>query len=266
MNLCGYSVRARWGGRVESPLVIGDKFAQTLDRLSAGHPIFHNWGVADIPSGHDWEAIERDTEILSLADARDQMTDLVEGHVYYDDDIEAPDPRGGYQPIAFNDFDKSTDVGPTDLTLSLTAGSEFAFANQVELDAGNYQTKPDPTIVTYDIFRLALNVLVETWRPDWASAPIHGWNNAAGSLPPAYEALWDKPLLVPWMAYLSTPFAAGLQPPAEIHAERLEDGGLIMVATKDRLDPTNAEHMRRAKLIIDILEARLPPSLYKVTF
>lgn len=251
---------------MEGPVIIGEKFTHTLDQLSANHQAFHNWGVAGVPSGHDWDAVLQDTEILPLAAARSKMTELVEGRVYYDINSGILDPRCGYKPVAFNDFDTSPNVGPTDLTFSVTAGSQFIFDNEAQLHAGNYRIKPDPSIVTYDIIHLALKVMIDIWLPDWASAPIHGWNMAAGALPPAYEALWDNPLLVPWMAYLSAPFATGLQLPPEIQTEHLEDGGLIMIATTDRLDPTDVEHMRRAKIIIDVLTARLPPSLYKITF
>lgn len=85
-------------------------------------------------------------------------------------------------------------------------------------------------------------------------------------MPPAYGALYSQPLLVPWMAYLPGPLADDLQAPADIRVERLDDGGLIMIATTDRLDPTNADHMRRAKLLADVLTERLPASYYKAPY
>jgi hypothetical protein len=47
---------------------------------------------------------------------------------------------------------------------------------------------------------------------------------------------------IPWIFYLSAPFAAGLKVASEIQTERTPDGGLLMIAAEDRLDPTNPAH------------------------
>ncbi len=39
-----------------------------------------------------------------------------------------------------------------------------------------------------------------------------------------------------------------------------------MIATTDRLDPTEADHMRRAKLLADILTERFPASYHKAPY
>jgi hypothetical protein len=51
-------------------------------------------------------------------------------------------------------------------------------------------------------------------------------------------------------------------PPPEIVTERTADGGLLMIATEDRLDPTDPEHLRRARIIAETMIARTgyPPS------
>ena len=61
---------------------------------------------------------------------------------------------------------------------------------------------------------------------------------------------------IPWIAYLSAPLASGLQLPAEIATERTPDGGLLMTATKERLDQANPEHLRRARILAEIMIAR----------
>ena len=52
---------------------------------------------------------------------------------------------------------------------------------------------------------------------------------------------------VPWIVYLSADRAAGLTLALEILTERTPDGGLLMSATTERLDPTNPEHVRRSR-------------------
>jgi hypothetical protein len=58
---------------------------------------------------------------------------------------------------------------------------------------------------------------------------------------------------VPWIAYLSAPLASGLQLAAGILAERTPDGGVLMTAMEERLDPTNPEHLRRARIIAETM-------------
>jgi hypothetical protein len=45
---------------------------------------------------------------------------------------------------------------------------------------------------------------------------------------------------------ISSALAGGLELPHEIVTERISDGGLMMIADEERLDPTNPEHLRRA--------------------
>ena len=68
----------------------------------------------------------------------------------------------------------------------------------------------------------------------------------------------------PWVAYLSAPLAVGVELPREIITEHTPDGGLLMVATTERLDPENPEHLRRARLILETMLARTGYSTYAV--
>jgi len=58
------------------------------------------------------------------------------------------------------------------------------------------------------------------------------------------------------IAYLSPELAAGLKLTPEILAEHTPDGGLLMTATEERLDPTNPAHLRRARVLAETLIAR----------
>ena len=60
---------------------------------------------------------------------------------------------------------------------------------------------------------------------------------------------------IPWIIYLSAKYVAGVTLAREILTERTPDGGLLMSATTDRLDPMNPEHVRRARILAEILIA-----------
>jgi hypothetical protein len=62
---------------------------------------------------------------------------------------------------------------------------------------------------------------------------------------------------IPWLAYLSVPLAAGLELPPEILTERTPDGGLLMIAAEERLDPTDPEHLSRALILAETMIARI---------
>jgi Immunity protein 52 len=60
---------------------------------------------------------------------------------------------------------------------------------------------------------------------------------------------------IPWIAYLSAPLAIAVNLSPEITTERTPDGGLLMSATTERLDPNNPEHVRRARILAETLIA-----------
>jgi hypothetical protein len=94
-------------------------------------------------------------------------------------------------------------------------------------------------ILTYPLFRAALLTINTFWSPAWACAHV-----------------FKMRFHIPWIAYVSAPLASRLQLPAEIATERTPDGGLLMTATNEPLDPTNPEHLRRARILAEILIAR----------
>ena len=56
-----------------------------------------------------------------------------------------------------------------------------------------------------------------------------------------------------------------LQLPEEILTERTPDGGLLMIAAEERLDPTNPDHLRRSRILAETMiahsgEPRAPQS------
>jgi hypothetical protein len=58
---------------------------------------------------------------------------------------------------------------------------------------------------------------------------------------------------MPWMSYLSAERAAKVSVPAAIVTERTAHGGLLMIAAETRLDPQNPEHMKRSRVLAEIM-------------
>ena len=80
---------------------------------------------------------------------------------------------------------------------------------------------------------------------------------------PGAELFPSSGFHIPWLGYLSAPLHPDFELPPEILTELTPDGGLLMTATEDRLDPTAPEHWRRARIIAETMIARDPDSKAK---
>ncbi len=110
--------------------------------------------------------------------------------------------------------------------------------------------------------------LVANWALPWSSAhafrlnvamvPVHGGAGLkleSRPMLPQEPTFPRSPFEIPWIGYLSATLSAGLKLSPEIATERTPDGGLLMIATEDRLDPNNSEHLRRARIIAETMIA-----------
>ena len=257
-----YNIRSELPPRPEDPAALGARFLNTLDALSRiDASVFHDWQVMRYPAAAS----------LPLETARPRVTSIIEKAVYRND-LRQPRPEYGYTAGALViDADKSRNV-------SLRINSGGTKKGDTSLETGGWKVFPDPAIVTYPLFKATLLAMVANWPPIWACAyafrlntvqiPIIYPNGARGfrseDLPmiPSDPTFQDSIFHVPWIAYLSVPLAADVALPPEIIIEHTEDGGLLMVATTDRLDPENPDHLRRARLIVEIMLARTGYSTY----
>jgi hypothetical protein len=67
---------------------------------------------------------------------------------------------------------------------------------------------------------------------------------------------WDSPRLnfdLDWMVYLSAPLAARIAPPKNVAFERMEGGGLLLIAAEETFDTENPQHMAASHAIRDAL-------------
>jgi hypothetical protein len=139
-----------------------------------------------------------------------------------------------------------------------------------KLSFGEYNTASDLSIVTYPLFRAALLTIsaatdaplsyAQAFRNNIVTVPINFGGVPAfriDSLPqvppdPAFPKLIFH---APWIVYLSAQRAVGVNLAREILTESTPDGGLLMSATTERLDPTNPEHVRRARILAETMIA-----------
>lgn len=238
--LFDYSIRSNLPVGPESPASIGTKFIVTLDALGRIDPtVFVDWEVMNFRNGAS----------LSLAEARACIAEIIEGNVVRDD-LRQPQPRRGYSASAFTDkIEKSRNI-----SLRIQTGGNAK--GDIMLHTGDWKVAPDPAIVTYGIFKATLLALNAIWLPSWACAYAFNVDYDEVPLAPGAPLFPYSVFHIPWIGYLSAPLGTHLVlPPPEVMTERTPDGGLLMSATEDRLDPTNPEHLRRARIVAEKMTA-----------
>lgn len=240
-NECEYKIQLLLPPGVESAAIVGDKFLRALAELSRVDPVFSNWTL--------WDATDKVS--VPLEQVGEAMTAFVEKNAVSDED-DMPMPGQGFDLIASN-FELSN---PRSMTLSVTAGGR-AYLNTATLQAGAYQIPPDASIVTYPIFKRALLILVSIWPCPWGRVLVtrpdgETMLNEIGG----FSALQKRQRLMTWMGYLSAERADGLVAPPDVLSEPTPDGGLLMIATEEQLEPTNADQMRHCDRLAEIMDQR----------
>jgi len=252
-----YSVRGSWLGPAdEKPAVTGAKFLQTLDALSDIDPVFSGWqftGAWQIPEEHR-------SEFVPLVAGRERIAEIVEQGVYIDD-FDEPCPELGHSVIAV-----AGPRGPR--RISLTASTT---RQSLDLQFGEWNIASDLSIVTHPLFKAALLVISAVWDVQWACA--QAFRLGAVKVPidfapgvPAFridsvdriplDPTFPRSIFhMPWMAFVSAERSAGLRVVRDIATECADNDGLLMTATMARLDPTNREHVRRARILAETLIA-----------
>jgi hypothetical protein len=235
-----YSIRSEMPSRSESPAQLGSRFVNTLDALTQVDPkIFANWEVMDYPARAS----------TPLAEARDHIGAIIEKNVDRDDFGQSY-PQFGYSAGALViTSDESRRV-------SLRIKTGGTNKGETSLHTGTWNVIPDPEIVTYPIFKSALLAINANWPPRWACAYAFRVDYYEEPLIAGAPLFPYSLFHITWIAYLSAPLAVGLGLPLEISTDRTPDGGVLMTATKDRLDPTNPEHLRRARMLAEVMIER----------
>ncbi|MGH6868333.1 MAG: Imm52 family immunity protein [Methylocella sp.] len=219
-----YGVKAYWERRAETPEALAARFVRTIDSLQEIDPVFALWTCGS----------ERPKKFETVRDR--YAEEVAEGLTK--DDWGEPDPIYGYW------FGALTREQARDRSFSLRvhAGSTYPapFPNDI-----TFYTKPrcipDPSAVTYEIFKPVLLAIVEAWEPlCCTSYPLQILNLVDKGI--YFHETWLQ-YLCPWLASLVTP------PPAPVIVERLANGGLLMAATAQTFDVENPAHMAAARAI-----------------
>jgi hypothetical protein len=264
-----YFIRSTWHGRVETPAAIGAKFLNTLDALSGIDRIFSGWKIFDFPNPCSGDLMTDSLNIKAtpLASARPRIAQIIENYVARDD-FNEPIPSFGYHATALT----SEIDGPRVACLSVLAGGKRQ--GRTMLEFGGYHIPSDLTIVTYPLYKAAVLAINAAWRAPWACAEVFGSGTVKAEIVPGLRGTVVKHVTqlpldptfpysvfhIPWIAYLSAEHAAGVALTSDILTERTPDGGFLMSTTTDRLDPDNPEHVRRARIIAEVMIARFDAS------
>lgn len=237
MSMSGikYSVRLPFAACKVSAEWLGSKFLATLDALTQIDPnIFPDWEVCDLPAMKKYP----------LAAVRSRIAEIIVGNNVIPEEFDDPDGEQGFTAVA-----DTTIKAPRRMTF--WADQDEIHDSTLWLNAGDVTAPPDPTIVTYPLFRGALLAINAIWQQPWACAqafrsrtaeiPTKGGGYELTSLPmiPGEPTFPESIFHIPWFAYLSAPLAADVTLP-ELQIERLADGGALLVATEQRLDPDPA--------------------------
>lgn len=241
MNLLefNYGIRSEFPGMPESPTAVGAKFLKMLDALSRADPVFERWLINDVNA----------FTIIPIEEARPRIAAIIENNVKEDD--EGPDPDAGYNAAATTGYD----MGPKSMNVSVGAGGTLF--GEILLQAGYYGTPPDLALVTYRAFKAGLLAIGAGWPATWACAYAFHVDYDEVPLIPGAPLFSYSQFHIAWIGYLSATLAGGVALPPDIRTEPTPDGGLLIIAAEERLDPTNPEHLRRARIVADTMIARL---------
>jgi Immunity protein 52 len=226
--------------RREAPAVIGAKFLDTLDTLSGIDPLFADWKVLDLPA----------MASLPLALARPRIATIVENNVVRNK-REEPEPESGYDAIGV------TDTAIPSRIVEFSVGGGGLVRDEMMLHVGDILYPTDPLVVKYGSFRGAMLATSAIWQPTWASVAAIRVDYAEEPIIPGALLFPYSAFHIPWTTYVSPTCAVGFPLPAEIRTERAPDGGLLFTATEEPLDPTNPEHLRRARILAETMIAHV---------
>lgn len=230
-----YSVRLPFADRPTSLDWLGSRFLATLDALTQiDSNIFPDWEVGDLPAMKEYP----------LVAARSRIAEII-GHNVGRDDAGDPEPESGYTAVA------RTTIDARSHRMTVWAGQ-----GNVWLKAGDVMVAPDPAIVKYPVFRAALLAINAIWQQPWACVQAFRLDYDKAPLSAGAALFPYSPYHIPWIAYLGPSLRDGVVSSPDVKTESVPDGGLLMTAAEDRLDPTNPEHLRRARVLAEILIAR----------
>lgn len=230
-----YSVLAYWGPRREEPGVLAVRLMRTLHALATIHPDLATWFMYPKP----------ELNLRAAPFDHEDLARIIAAGVVRADNGD-PTPVFGYTTWANNEIVAT----PRWVGLTFRVGSDArirAFVNTIDMLTAPLSTANE-SLITVPVLRQVVLALASIWDITWCSVapwlitdhrpikrPKHPWFAQA------------------WIAFLSARFAPLVMPPRSIISERSPNGDLLMIATQDRFDLENPEHMAAALEIEDAL-------------
>jgi hypothetical protein len=239
-----YSIVSAWPSTPETPEDIGLRFTQTLELFERVDPFLAKWWTA-IYDAADYEPGPPLTIASLKADPANWLNKSV-----VRDDWGVPDPNQGYMFGALNGFPPGSLPSNQQFLFIVRTGSKWKGDSSFEFKPSN--PLPQPTTITYPMFKGVLLAMISVWPAPWANAKCSIWGEKPSTLPgePSFPYSGYQ---MPWLSYLSAERAAPLGSLSDLITERTPDGGLLMSATTDKFDPTNLQHMRRSRQMAEIM-------------
>ncbi len=230
----GFDINSYWGPRRQSPAEIASILRTMLDTLAAIDSLFSNWTFVG------------ETRAVPLDQLHHQGLTSLLGHQVFTADDGEPIPSYGYLFSAYTGL--RTD--PRTLTLSGHAGGYMpsrSFTNVVRLET-RPPARDNEALLELDPLKAAMLAVVAAWDVTWASV-----------YPAELVSSWAKPAGRPtfdlaWVTYLSPRFAPMIVPPRGVFVEHTPQGGIVLIATRDRFDVGNELHLAAARRIATALE------------
>jgi hypothetical protein len=227
----GYVIQAYWGPRRETPKQLASRFRQMIDTLAPIASAFSGWEFYGA------------TKVWPMpSPTGDELTRLIAECVARADDGD-PTPINGYS------FGAATRTGTSTSLLTEVHGGCYAPNVPYLANTADLRTKPlneeNAALITLPIFKPALLAIAAAWEATWCAA--YPWDIIP--LWPDRIATGQPRFNMAWITYLSPRFAPIVMPPRAAIVEHTPQGGIVMTATKDRLDVTNPAHLAVAREI-----------------
>jgi hypothetical protein len=243
-----YEIHSAWTGEPEPTLEVGQKFLRFLAQLERLHPSFRDW-ITRSAAPVDWEDPDEPApEAVAVSSLGADLGDWVMANMCRGEWCE-PWPEGGFRLPAYSNDPTVADRADVAHVYVSTGGTTVGRAN---FEIGNEACPPNPALVTHAIYKGATLAVAAVWKAPWANVRVWIWGQKPPTLPGESPFPYSA-FQMPWISYLCAERAAKLETLPGLITERTPDGGLLMSATLDRFDPTNAEHMRSSRQIAEIM-------------
>jgi hypothetical protein len=240
-----YELTAQWVSDKLPPPLIGAKVIDTFHKLEPLSPAMCNWLILEGP----------DYEYYPLDVAVPRMTSLVENSLLWKSEDGPDDPRCGYQVLAKGSAIPSEFGAADSVHIWITAGGDWE--DSIRFTVGDAMYPNDFSIITYPVYRGALETFASIWPIPWALA--YTWSTETppvDEIPPC-DGRRQSPFEVAWIGYLSPALALGLDIPPELVSEETQSGGVILSAVEGLIDPQNPDHMRRSRALQAVMTERV---------